>query len=513
MQGKVYMFVMNNCAHDARVLREARTLAQAGYKVTVIAVLDKITEPHEVKDGFEIIRVVKHPLHYKILRLVRGTKALARRLVLVLARRLVRGTKALARRLVLVLAQRLARGTKALAWLASINFLKFQGWALGVPRNRFLKGKVHFSVAVLLLYPLFFAKNSLLYTIKIARWFLQSLLRLADVALFRSLMLFHKPLSFLDYYIRAYHIVRNSPGDIYHAHDFNTLPVAWWAKKRLGGKLVYDSHELFVERNTPTPSSYISKYMIGKIEAFLIHKCDVVITVNESIAKELAHRYGIERPRVLMNAPPSPKEPRFDPERSLRATLGISGQYKILLYSGGITFGRGLSQVIEAIEYLPYCHLVIMGYGAESYIEYLKDVAAKEGVSSRVSFFGPVPSEEVTAFASTADLGIAPIENRCLSYYYCSPNKLFEYIAAGLPVVASNFPELKRIIEGYGLGTTFDPEDPRDIARAINEVLSDPVKYEEMRQNALNAAKIFNWENESEKLLAIYKSLEGDHNV
>lgn len=104
-------------------------------------------------------------------------------------------------------------------------------------------------------------------------------------------------------------------------------------------------------------------------------------------------------------------------------------------------------------------------------------------------------------------MGVAPIKNAGLSYYYCSPNKVFECIAAGLPVAASNFPDLKQIVEGHKLGVTLDPASPRDIARAIDYVLSDKDRYEEMRRNALEAAKIFNWENESRKLLALYEGL------
>lgn len=382
------MLVDNGCQHDSRVLREARTLAENGYEVRIIAVLDEGTQSYEDRDGFRIIRV-KRP-----------------------------------------------------NWLRKIKLL----------------------------------------------------LR-------------------LGYYVRCFFTINQRVADIYHAHDLGTLPVAYYAAKRHQGILIYDSHELYIERNTLKPTSQITKYLISKIEAFLIRRSDVVITVNESIAQELAHRYRIKLPYVLINVPFLLKKPLRDPQYSLRVILGIPDQYMVLLYLGSITFGRGLSQTIESLKYLPYCYFVMMGYGAKNYIEYLQKVSMKEGVSHRVLFFGPVPPEEVAVFASTADIGIAPIENTCLSYYYCSPNKVFEYIMAGLPVVGSNFPELKRIIEGYNLGATFDPEDPQDIARAINEVLGDPAKYEEMRQNALKAAKIFNWENESKKLLAIYKSLEEDRDV
>ena len=115
--------------------------------------------------------------------------------------------------------------------------------------------------------------------------------------------------------------------------------------------------------------------------------------------------------------------------------------------------------------------------------------------------------------AGELGVGVAPIKNVCLSYYYCSPNKLFEYIAGGIPAVVSNFPELKKIIEEHKLGMTFNPDDPKDIANAINYVLSDRDRYNEMKKNTLKANRIFNWEEESKKLLEIYKRLEDEVNI
>jgi glycosyltransferase involved in cell wall biosynthesis len=93
------------------------------------------------------------------------------------------------------------------------------------------------------------------------------------------------------------------------------------------------------------------------------------------------------------------------------------------------------------------------------------------------------------------------------------PNKLFECVAAGLPAVGSDFPEIKKVIEGYNLGKTFNPEDPKDIADAVNYVLSDKDRYDRMKANALKAARIFNWENESKKLVEIYKRLEDELDI
>jgi glycosyltransferase involved in cell wall biosynthesis len=193
----------------------------------------------------------------------------------------------------------------------------------------------------------------------------------------------------------------------------------------------------------------------------------------------------------------------------LRSELSISHDCQLILYIGAITFNRGLEQLIQSLEYLPSnYHLVYMGYGNEQFKQRLLDIVEKINVSDRFSFFGPVPSEQIIHYASDADLGVAPIANACLSYYYCSPNKLFEYMNAGLPVVASNFPELEKVVIGHGIGVTFDPANPLDIARSIRQVLDDPTSREKMAKNAIEASKLYNWENESEKLLRIYATLQ-----
>jgi glycosyltransferase involved in cell wall biosynthesis len=193
--------------------------------------------------------------------------------------------------------------------------------------------------------------------------------------------------------------------------------------------------------------------------------------------------------------------------KSLRTAIGIENDLHLILYSGGITFNRGLEKVIESLMYLPDCYLVLMGYGIERYKISLQALARKIGVESRFSFFGPVPSEEVTTYAACADIGIAPIKNACLSYYYCSPNKLFEYILAGLPVIASNFPEMRKVIDKYDIGYTFDPEDSHDIVRVIRRVLDNRQHYQKMKQNTITASHAYNWEKESKKLLGIYQTL------
>ncbi|HEV7502895.1 MAG TPA: glycosyltransferase, partial [Vicinamibacteria bacterium] len=140
-------------------------------------------------------------------------------------------------------------------------------------------------------------------------------------------------------------------------------------------------------------------------------------------------------------------------------------------------------------------------------LEDLKARAAAEGVADRVTFIDPVPMGELLAVTAGADLGVIPYRNVGLNNFYTSPNKLFEYVAAGVPVVASFFPELKKVVEGLSLGRTFDPDDPSSIAAAVNAILEDPAEHARLRENAARAAPTFTWEGEVGTLLDAYSSL------
>jgi glycosyltransferase involved in cell wall biosynthesis len=210
---------------------------------------------------------------------------------------------------------------------------------------------------------------------------------------------------------------------------------------------------------------------------------------------------------VLLNTP-ARDEVVQSPAPPLRSFLPIRPEHRILFYCGRLSAHRGLENLIRSLHTLQDCHVVLMGYGADAFVAKLDALARDEGLGDRYSRFGPVPPEEVSSYSAGADLGVAPIENVCLNYYYCTPNKLFQYLHAGLPVIASDFPEMRALIERHGVGVTFDPSDPDALARAARAVLDDPVALEGMRTRARAAAEHYCWERESEKLLAIYRTLD-----
>lgn len=299
------------------------------------------------------------------------------------------------------------------------------------------------------------------------------------------------------------------PWDAFHAHDLDTLLPAWLAARRFKARLVYDSHELYVERNALRPYSGLKKALLRSVEAFLARRADAVITVNESLASRLEQAYGIARPLVVMNTPVlGGAGAGLPPTVDLRRELSIPPGRRIMLYVGNIMPNRGVEIMVRSLPLLPDCHLVCLGYGSPDYLGRLESLARELQVGDRVRRFGPVPHDMVVPYARGADVGVSAIGNACLSYFYSLPNKVFEYMHAGLPVVASDFPEMGRVVREYGVGRVFNPEDPGDLARTVRELLDNPEELQRIREHAAQARERFCWEREGAKLAELYAVFE-----
>ncbi|NPA71831.1 MAG: glycosyltransferase family 4 protein [Gammaproteobacteria bacterium] len=230
--------------------------------------------------------------------------------------------------------------------------------------------------------------------------------------------------------------------------------------------------------------------------------------MNESIAVELAKRYKIPRPLVIMNTPSLSMidiNEDFRNINTLRKSLNINNNEPIILYQGGFSSNRGLENLVHAMTYIDKGILVFLGWGPLE--AHLRRLSEKLNLTNRVFFHPPVPQAELLHYTKGATVGVIPYRATSLNNYYSTPNKLFEYLMAGIPVVASDFPELRRIIKKYHIGLTFDPEDPKSIADAINTLLTNSRLYRQMKNNINEAIVHFNWEREAQKLLDLYKNI------
>jgi glycosyltransferase involved in cell wall biosynthesis len=207
----------------------------------------------------------------------------------------------------------------------------------------------------------------------------------------------------------------------------------------------------------------------------------------------------VARPMVLLNCPAAGGSgTNGAPARSRTA-----GEEPVVLYQGGFAPHRGLETLVRSAHGLERGVVVLMGWGQVE--EELRGLIAREGLEDRVRIVPPVPPGEIVARAAEASVGVIPYEPVGLNNTYTTPNKLFDYMAAGLPVAASRLPELTRFVEQGEMGLTFHPGDPAALAAALNAILADPERYERMRERSREAGRRYTWERESAKLLALYE--------
>ena len=292
--------------------------------------------------------------------------------------------------------------------------------------------------------------------------------------------------------------------DIYHAHDLNNLEVAYRAARQSGAQLVYDAHELFPEMANRWVR--LRKGYWTRLEGQLLPRADLAITVNELIAEEMARRYNVQPPLVVLNCPDPP--PTFDPSTRynfIREQLSLSAETPIVLYQGWMSEGRGLENLVRSAPMLRAgATVVFMGYG--DYQAVLERLAAESG-GGRVHFIPAVPQRDLLAYCASADVGVIPYQAVDLNNYYTSPNKLFDFIQAGLPIVASDLPYLRKVV-GDDLGVVARLDRPEDYASAINGVLSLPDRAARLRDNLRRAAPSYTWSAQAAKLVAAYRGLD-----
>lgn len=294
---------------------------------------------------------------------------------------------------------------------------------------------------------------------------------------------------------------RRYPAEVVVAHDLPMLAVGRALAAEFKARLVYDSHELYCEQEF----ARWQKKTWAAIEQRHIHACDRVITVNPSIARELEKRYALEKVFVIHNAErvgPLPERSRYLHER-----FGIARDQRILLFQGGLSAGRNLTELVQAMTGLESSniHLVILGNGQMA--RELQRIVARQGLEKRVHFHPAVPQAQLLSITRSADAGIIPYQAICLNNYYCTPNKLFEFISAGLPILASDLPELRRLVHEQQIGLVADLSSGSRLTQAISEFFSDDSQLQAWRSNLEKVRQEMSWQREGEVLKRIYEGV------
>ena len=299
--------------------------------------------------------------------------------------------------------------------------------------------------------------------------------------------------------------------DIYHGHDLTGLAGAVEARKRNGGIIVYDSHEVFLESGLYARLPGWVRSVLGRQERGWTRRAAAMVTVNCGLEDELTRRYRPERVVVVYNCPPrwTPPDPRPD---HLRRAAGIPSGSPVVLYHGGFTPDRGLLPLARAMLQpgMECAHLVFLGFGPMK--EQLEQEAADPTYGGRLHVVAGVKPDVLNEWVSSADVGAMPNQPVNLNERLSTPNKLFESLAAGIPVVLSDFPERHRIVmddPDGPLGAVCDPTKPEEIALALRSLIeSAPEEREALKRRCLRAAhERWNWETEGAKLVALYADL------
>ena len=293
--------------------------------------------------------------------------------------------------------------------------------------------------------------------------------------------------------------------DTWHCNDIEAFVLGWCAQ-RLNPRLhlVYDCHEFESERNA---KSKLERKLVGWLERRMIRRAAAVITVSPSIAAAYQERYStygmpngllvrnIPTPLVTDSAPAKPN--RF------RQRFDIPEGDFIALYQGAFSYNRGLETAVAAMEGLEDqgIHLVFMGYGP---LQSLVDDAASR--HAHVHVHPAVSYEEVLDHTLSADLGLVSVKPTCLSYLYCLPNKLFEYILAGVPVLSNDLPDCRALIESFGVGSIVAQDDAAGWRKALLDLKADGTA--QFQLGLTQAAQDLSWANEVVPLVELYAGLE-----
>ncbi|MBK6660231.1 MAG: glycosyltransferase family 4 protein [Proteobacteria bacterium] len=290
--------------------------------------------------------------------------------------------------------------------------------------------------------------------------------------------------------------------DVYHAHELWMLESCALAARASGARLVYDSHELEPHRNLDWCAASNARRIA--YEQRYIADADAVFTVSPGVARALETTYQLPAVGLLRNTPWLAK--LRPAARGLRTVLGLDANTPLVVYTGLITRHRGLELMLEALARLPGFHLAMVGRAEPTIAAALQEQAARLGLAARVHALPPVPPEELIDFIASADVAVIAAPDACLSYRYSLPNKLFEALFAGLPLVVSDLEDMRDFVLRHRLGQVFAQGDVAALAAALGDVMSERERYvdEAARQDLCQR---LSFEREAAGLLAEYARL------
>lgn len=315
-------------------------------------------------------------------------------------------------------------------------------------------------------------------------------------------------LFYANYNLRLFFYLWFQKADILLANDLDTLLPNYLISKIKHKPLVYDSHEYF----TGVPELANRSLVRGiwkTIERWIFPKLKYVYTVNNSIAELYQSEYNIPV-SIVRNVPFSIPISTLTKAQH-RKDLGLpEDKFIVILQGNGINVDRGAEEAVLSMQFVEDTLLLIAGNG--DVIDKLKTIVAEKKLEAKVVFKSRMSFNELINYTRCADLGLTLDKNTNINYRFSLPNKLFDYIQCGVPVLATDLVEVKKIIQNYNIGTIAKAIFPLELAKAIHEIKGDDYKQKLWQENLIKAAKELNWENEQKELLTIFEKLSADFN-
>lgn len=314
----------------------------------------------------------------------------------------------------------------------------------------------------------------------------------------RMKLLFEKgPLFYAEYNTRLFFFLLFHKAQLLLSNDLDTALPNFYVSRLKGIKMIYDSHEYFTETPELVGRPRVQKVW-KRIEGFVVPRLKEMITVCDSIADLFHEQYGVTC-HVVRNIPPRAALP---PKGDKQALDLPNDKHLLVLQGSGINIQRGAEELVGAMQYLDDCFLMVIGGG--DVLPTLKQMVADLHIEDRVRFFPRMPYQQMMAYTQLAELGFVLDKDTNLNYRFCLPNKLFDFIQAGVPIVASDLVEVGKIIRKYDIGLFIPDHDPKSIAATIREGLTDQESRARWQRGLSLAAEELCWENEQQVLMEIY---------
>lgn len=309
------------------------------------------------------------------------------------------------------------------------------------------------------------------------------------------------PFFFWQVHVLVRQAASQIPARVFHASDLYVLPAMHAAAKAHRARLVYDARELYTHVASTAGRPWV-RLVWRWVEGRHIRAADAVFTVSESIAERLASRYRIARPVLLHNVPPLQQ---VAPSDYLRQQTNADAGTVLLLHQGSIQKDRGCTLLADAMREVTGARLVFLGGGPMKAA--LQQRVAQQRLEDRVHFLDPVPPDALLAVTASADVGITLLEDTCLNHRFALPNKLFEYAMAGLPILASDLPEIRRVVAEHDVGLVVNPADRAALVAGLQRMVDDADARQRWASRTPTVFETFSWERASQRLTHAYQNV------